>query len=250
MNLAIHRNAAEANDAAADMLARWLVLPEARNIMLAAGNTPLELYRRIAERSGRGADGKNLRLDRLHLFALDEYVGVPRGEPRNCANLIRRAAAQAWGVPDSQYFTVSSVETEAPESLRAHEENIAHAGGIDVIVLGLGQNGHLGFNEPGSAEDSPGRVLDLEPSSIEANRLWFGGEFAPARGATVGLKTILGSRRVLLLAYGPHKTAAVQAMVQGPRSSACPASFLQGHPQAHVFLDATAAAGLKGNGLR
>ena len=118
------------------------------------------------------------------------------------------------------------------------------AGGLDVIVLGLGQNGHLGFNEPGSAEDSIGRLLDLEGISTEANRKWFGGDYAPAQGITVGLKAILAARHVLILAYGVHKTAAVASMIEGPRGASCPASFLQGHPDAWAFLDDVAAARL------
>src|ERR1043166_5353127 len=125
--------------------------------MLASGNTPLELYRRIGER--------HLDLSHLNVFALDEYVGVPLDEPRNCANLLRRIAVDSWGVPASRFHTVSSLESDALESIRRHEEKIAAAGGLDVIVLGLGQNGHLGFNEPGTEESSLGRVVPLEPIS-------------------------------------------------------------------------------------
>ena len=176
---------------------------------------------------------------------LDEYVGVPREEPRNCANLLRRSVVEAWGIPSTQYHKVSSLEHEALESVRAHERRIEQAGGLDAIILGLGQNGHLGFNEPGSAEDSGARMLDLQPISIEANRKWFGGDYAPSKGATVGLKTILAARHVIVLAYGSHKTTAVAAMVEGKRGADCPGSFLQGHPDVHLFLDEAAAAGLR-----
>lgn len=237
MNLLVHSNAAGANAAAAGLLARWLVQPGVRNVMLAAGNTPLELYRLVGERQ--------LSLSHLNVFALDEYVGVPLDEPRNCANLIRRTAARPWGIPPERYFTVSSLEQEAAASVRAHEQRIEPTGGLDVIVLGLGRNAHLGFNEPGSAEDSAARVLDLDPVSIEANRQWFDGDYAPARGATVGLKTILAARRILILALGSHKAGAVRAMIEGPRGSQCPASFLQTHPDVTVILDAAAGAALQ-----
>jgi len=225
-----------ANAAAADCLATWLMLPTTRNVMVAAGNTPLELYRRVGERA--------LKLSHLNVFALDEYVGVPLEEPRNCANLLRRAVGEAWCIPAAQFHVVSSLEKDALASVREHERHIAAAGGLDVIVLGLGQNGHLGFNEPGSAEDAMGRLLELEPISIEANRNWFGGDYAPAKGVTVGLKTILAARHVLIMAYGSHKTTAVKAMVEGPRGAHCPASFLQRHPDTKVFLDEAAAARL------
>lgn len=234
MKLSIHPDAARANAAAADTLAAWLLAPDTRNVMVAAGNTPLDLYGRIGAR--------RLSLAHLNVFALDEYVGVPLEEPRNCANLLRRSVGEAWGIPAGQFYAVSSLESDALASVQAHERRIAEEGGLDVIVLGLGQNGHLGFNEPGSAEDSVGRLLDLEAISVEANRKWFGGVYAPDKGVTVGLKTILAARHVLVLAFGPHKAAAVKAMVAGPRGEACPASFLQGHPDARVFLDEAAVA--------
>jgi len=232
VNLSVHPSADLANAAAAALLTQWLSNLDFRHVMLAAGNTPLELYRRIGE--------NNLRLTHLNVYALDEYVGVPLEDPCNCANLIRRTAVEPWHVPASQYFTVSSLESDALASIQAHERRIMERGGLDVVVLGLGQNGHLGFNEPGSAEDSAARVLDLDKISIEANRQWFKGAYAPARGATVGLKCILAARHVLLMAYGSHKAVAVHAMLNGPRDSQCPASFLQGHPNAHVFLDKAA----------
>ena len=233
MKLRVHPSADVANVAATDCLADWLTAATTRNVMVAAGNTPTELYRRIGERG--------LTLSHLNVFALDEYVGVPLDEPRNCANLLRRSVRQAWGIPSAQFHTVSSLEADALTSVQEQERKITKAGGLDVIILGLGQNGHLGFNEPGSAEGSPGRLLDLETLSIEANRKWFGGDYAPAKGVTVGLKTILGARHVLIMAYGSHKTAAVKSMMEGPRSPQCPASLLQGHADTRVFLDEAAA---------
>jgi len=236
MNLSTHSTAAAADEAAADLLAGWLTSPGVRTLMLASGNTPIDLYRRIAERK--------LPLKHLTIFALDEYVGVPLDEPRNTANLLRRAAVDVWGIPAAQFFNVSSLESDALASIQQHERRITEAGGLDAIVLGLGQNGHLAFNEPGSASDSVGRVLDLETISIEANRKWFGGKYAPAKGVTVGLKTILAARRVLIQAYGSHKTTAVKAMIEGKIGPHCPASFLQQHPNVQVFLDDPAAATL------
>jgi glucosamine-6-phosphate deaminase len=244
MKVSVHPTADAANEAAADLLAAWLTTAGVRTLMVAAGNTPLDLYRRIGERS--------LNLGHLTVFALDEYVGVPPDEPRNCANLLRRSVVEHWGIPITQFFAISSVASEALASVCEQEHRIAEAGGVDVIVLGLGQNGHLGFNEPGSAADSSGRVVDLAPVSVEANRKWFGGKYAPKNGATVGLQTILSARRVLLLAYGAHKTAAVTAMMEKSASNRCPASFLQTHLNARVFLDEAAGLGLSSlvSGLR
>ena len=239
MNISTYATTGEAHDAAADCLVAWLAQSHTRNVMVAGGNSPLEVYHRVADR--------RLQLSHLNVFVLDEYVGVPPAEPRNCANLLRRSVAEAWGVPSSQFFIINPLESGALESVSGHEQRIAKLGGLDVMVLGLGQNGHLGFNEPGSAEDSCARLVALDPISVEANRQWFRGDYAPSLGVTVGLRTILAARHVLLLAYGPHKVAAVKAMVEGPRTDQCPASFLQGHPDVRVFLDNAAAAGLRVN---
>jgi len=236
MNTSIHSTTADLNAAAADCLVDWLARNETRNVMVAGGNTPLEVYRLVAE--------CRLKLSHLNIFALDEYIGVPLGEPRTCANLLRRSTAEAWGVPAARFFSVSSLERDALQSVRAHERRIAELGGLDVIVLGLGQNGHLGFNEPGSKPDSLGRVVELDAISVEANRKWFGGDYAPSRGVTVGLKTILSARHAMIMACGPTKTTAVKAMVEGPSTDQCPASFLQGHTDVRVFLDVPAASTL------
>lgn len=233
MNIFIHPTADAANAAATDRLAGWLAAPGVRTLMAAGGNTPLELYRRIAER--------RLDLDHLTVFALDEYVGVPVEEPRNCANLLRRSVAEAWRLPAGRFHAVSSHPEDASESVQNHERLIAAAGGLDVLILGLGQNGHLGFNEPGSDADSPARVLDLDPVSSEASRHWFLDAWTPAQGVTVGMPVLLAARRILIMAYGPHKTAAVAGMLRGPISPSCPASYLQTHPDVSVFLDTVAA---------
>ena len=237
MNVSIHSTPDLANTAAADRLAEWLRLPDTRNVMVAAGNSPIDLYGHIANR--------RLPLSHLEVFLLDEYVGVPDDEPRCCAGLLRRTVAEAWGIPSARFHTVDPHPDRALASVLAHEKHIDAAGGLHVLVLGLGQNGHLGFNEPGSTPDSTARVLDLEPISIEANRTWFGGDYAPAQGVTIGLRTLLAARHVIVLAFGAHKTRAVQSMLEATPSSDCPASFLQSHPDVHVFLDEAAAAGLR-----
>jgi glucosamine-6-phosphate deaminase len=236
VHVSIHQTADEASAAAADRLAEWLVDSTVRTVMVAGGTSPLDLYRRVAER--------RLDLGHLTVFALDEYVGVSPDEPRTCGNLLRAAVADAWAVPPERFHAVSPVASEALASVRRHEELVAAAGGLDVVVLGLGRNGHLGFNEPGSAADSAGRLVELEQVSVEANQEWFGGRYAPSVGVTAGLRTVLSARRALLLAFGAHKASAVAAMVEGPVSDECPASLLRPHPDAHVFLDERAAAGL------
>lgn len=203
------------------------------NLMLAGGNTPLALYDEIAA-------GKQS-LGHLTAFALDEYVGVPLEHPRNCANLIRNRAIRPWGIPESQYHCISSRESDAALSIAEHEAKIQAAGGLDLVILGLGQNGHIGFNEPGSIPQDVGRVVPLSSTSTEANRQWFEGEFAPHLGVTTGMSLILAARQIVLLAFGTPKAPAVKGMLSPPSNSNCPASFLQDHPRTFVYVDRLAA---------
>lgn len=240
MNLERFSDAASASSAAAERLCAWLAETECRNLMVAGGNSPLPLYERVAERlSTAEASARGIR-ERLRVFVLDEYVGVPAGHPRTTTELLRRVVQDAWGLPAGSFFGLSPRPDDALARLHAHERAVEAAGGLGAIVLGLGVNGHLGFNEPGSAPDSAARLVELQPASVEANRAWFAGTHAPSVGATVGLRTILAARRVLLVAFGEAKAEALRAMARGPVAPQCPASFLQQHPQAHVFVDAAA----------
>lgn len=233
MDIQIYPDATSATTAATDWLCQAFQTHRALNIMLAGGNTPLSLYAEVAERE--------LDLQHVHAFALDEYVGVPLEEPRNCANLLKQAVLRPWNIPMSRFHALSSLESEAEAAIKAHEEQIANQGGLDVVVLGLGRNGHIGFNEPGSDPDFPGRLVPLSQTSIDANREWFSDDYAPALGVTTGMRTLLASRSILLLAFGQHKAEAVAAMVNNPPNPQCPASYLQQHPHAVVLLDEAAA---------
>lgn len=236
VQLRVHRDARDAVREATDLLAQWIHDPAVRGLMVAGGNTPLPLYDAVAQR-GPVASG-------LQVYVLDEYVGVPETDPRTCTNLLRARVAIPWGVAGDAFWGLSSDEETALAAVEEHERRIEAEGGLDAIVLGLGRNGHLGFNEPGGDERSQAHVSVLAPASIDANAVWFGGQYAPRQGATVGLRTILGARRVLLMAFGAEKAEAAHAMLRGPRGPSCPASFLEGHPNLHVFLDDHAAAKL------
>ena len=202
------------------LLVGWLA--DARTLVVAGGNSPRELYRLVAER--RPA------VDHLDVFTLDEYLGVPVEHPGTCANLLRREVADAWGIPAERFHWLSSRSKTPPAGIAEHERKLAALGGIDAVVLGLGKNGHLGFNEPGSAPDSPGRVLDLTPTSVAANAEWFGGEYAPDQGchtwardaagrppgAAGGVRPGQGRRRVR------HRRGATDRGVPGVVAAAAP----------------------------
>lgn len=231
MRVTVYSSPKYASYAAASKLAGWL--KDSRTLVVAGGNSPRELYRLVV---GLPVSQS------LHVFTLDEYLGVPTDDPRTCANLLRREVADAWPIPPERFHALSSRIEDAEAGIVEHERQLEQCGGLDAVVLGLGRNGHLGFNEPGTSPHASGRVLNLTPTSITANAEWFDGEYAPAQGVTLGLRAILGARRVLLVAFGAIKANAVYSTVVVPPNESCPGSWLQLHPDAHLYLDEAAAA--------
>lgn len=212
---------------------------------LATGSSPLGLYRELARarRSGQ------LDLTRVHGFALDEYVGLPAGHPQSYREVLTREVCDPLGldpanlhVPDGSGGTLDELAAAAT----AYDDSIRERGGIDVQILGIGSNGHIGFNEPGSSLSSRTRVKRLsDRTRLDNARFFTHPEDVPTHCVTQGLGTILEARELLLVATGPGKTAAVAAAVEGPLTASCPASVLQWHARAEVVVDEAAATGLR-----
>ncbi len=212
---------------------------------LATGSSPLGLYRELGRAVARGeAD-----FARALGVALDEYVGLPPGHPEGYREVLLRDVCGVIGlapdrlaVPDGSGHDVPSLMAAAA----AYEARIAQLGGVDVQVLGIGANGHLGFNEPGSALTSRTRVKRLSDRTRRDNARFFRGlDDVPTHCVTQGLGTILEARRLVLVATGDAKADAVAAALEGPLTASVPASVLQWHPDTVVCLAEAAAAALR-----
>ncbi len=205
---------------------------------LATGSTTLPLYRELIA----------MKLDwrKVTTFNLDEYVGLPREHPQSFhsvmwANLFRHVniAARNVHVPDGN-------PRDIPKACAAYERQIGAAGGIDVQVLGIGTDGHIGFNEPTSSLASRTRIKTLTQRTRQDNARFFGGPSqVPHHVVTMGIGTIMDARRIVLLAFGPTKARAIAEAVEGPIASVNPASVLQMHPVVKVCLDEPAASRLQ-----
>ncbi len=205
-------------------------------IGLPTGSTPLGLYRELSELVSRG----ELDVSLWRPVAIDEYVG-PREHP--CSN--RSYFVRHWdaipGAPAVEQFEPQSSDPYGEASSFA--ARLAAAGGLDVAVLGIGINGHVAFNEPGSRADSGARPVSLhEESRRSAAACW--GADTPERGLTLGMAELLAARCVVLLANGHAKAGVIARALRSPVSSECPASFLQRHDHLEVVLDEQAASGL------
>lgn len=202
---------------------------------LATGNTSIPLYESLAQRALSG----EITLARFRPpFAIDEYaVGNPN---HPCAN--RAFFGRYWdhisGSKLVQQFDPTAADLSAEADSFA--ERLAGAGGLDLAILGVGINGHLAFNEPGTPRDRQAMFTELTAQTRASAAACFG-ETVPTHGLTLGLAEILAARRVLLLANGALKAEVVARALEGPVSADCPASFLQEHPHCSVVLDAAAA---------
>lgn len=207
---------------------------------LATGSSPLPVYRELIERHARG----ELSFAGVRAFTLDEYVGLPRSHPESYHSVIRRELTDQVDLdrvdaPDGQ-------ATDIPAEAARFEAAIVEAGGIDVQLLGIGTDGHIGFNEPGSSLASRTRVKTLTQQTRDDNARFFDSvDDVPHHVLTQGLGTILDARHLVLIATGSSKAGAVAAAVEGPVSAFCPASVLQLHPHATVVVDEPAAAQLR-----
>jgi glucosamine-6-phosphate deaminase len=227
---------------AADVVGR-LVTGRPRAVLgLATGSSVLGLYDELAARVAAGT----LSLRQVRGFLLDEYVGLPPGHPQSYrsvidAELLSRVDLAAGAVrgPQAERVDVTAACAE-------YEALIGAAGGIDLQLLGIGTDGHLAFNEPGSSLASRTRIKTLTPRTRADNARFFGSpDEVPHHVLTQGLGTILEARHLLLLATGGRKAEAVAAMVEGPLAARCPASVLQTHRYATVLLDEAAASRLE-----
>ena len=209
---------------------------------LATGSSPLPVYDELAARHER--DG--LDFSRASGFALDEYVGLPPGHPESYREVVRREFTNRVNIRPENVHGPDGAAADIPAACRAYEAAIAAAGGVDLQILGVGTDGHIAFNEPGSSFASRTRIKSLIEQTRRDNARFFSSlADVPHHVLTQGLGTIMEARHVILLATGAQKAQAVREFVEGPVATICPASILQFHPHATVLLDEAAASALK-----
>ncbi len=229
---------AEVAHAAADVIESLVARKPGAALGVATGGTPRATYDELARRHAAGG----VSFTDVRLFLLDEYVGLPPGHDSSYLSTVLREVAEPWSVPLLQVHAPDP--SRLPASADDYERLIADVGGIDVQLLGIGTDGHLGFNEPGSSLASRTRIKTLTARTRADNAPYFVEEDVPRHVITQGIGTILEARHLLLIATGPAKAEAVAAAVEGPLTASCPASALQLHPHVTVLLDPEAASGL------
>lgn len=242
MEVVILNGSKQIGTLAADAMGELLGRKPDAVLGLATGSSPLPTYDELVARHER--DG--LDFSRASAFTLDEYVGLPAGHPESYREVIRREFTDRVNIAPENVHGPDGTATDILAACRAYEEAIAAAGGIDLQLLGVGTDGHIGFNEPGSSFASRTRIKSLIEQTRRDNARFFSSlAEVPHHVLTQGLGTIMDARHVILVATGAQKAQAVREFVEGPVSAICPASVLQFHPHTTVLLDEAAASALK-----
>ncbi|GAB2467863.1 glucosamine-6-phosphate deaminase [Xylanimonas ulmi] len=210
---------------------------------LATGSSPLRVYDELARRHVEAG----LSFAQARGFMLDEYVDLPTDHHERYRNVIEREIASRVEWAPEQVSGPDGGADDLPAACEAYERAIAAAGGVDLQLLGVGTDGHIGFNEPGSSLASRTRIKTLTHQTRADNARFFGGDvdLVPRHCVTQGLGTIMAARHLVLLATGKQKAEAVHQLVEGPVSAMWPASVMQLHPHATVLVDDAAASRLQ-----
>jgi glucosamine-6-phosphate deaminase len=238
----IQRTPAEAVRIAAQQVAQLVRERPAATLGLATGRTMVPFYQELVAVHRQ----TQLSFRRTTVFALDEYRHASPAHPASCRGFLERQVLRYIDIEPERVKLLDGRAADPLEECRQYEISIQEAGGIDLQLLGIGGNGHIGFNEPGSTIASRARVVTLSELTREVNAPQWGGHpgDVPREALTLGIGTILEARACLLLAFGASKAGAVAAAVEGPVTPVVPASALQTHPATTFVLDADAAGRL------
>lgn len=228
---------------AANIISAQVILKPDCVLGLATGSTPLGTYEQLVEGFNRG----DLDFSRVTTVNLDEYCGLPEENEQSYHYFMRQNLFRHINIPEDHTFVPDGMEADSTLACQAHEDIIRKLGGIDIQLLGLGNNGHIGFNEPGPVFEKETHPVDLTESTIRANARFFERiEQVPTRAYTMGIKTIMQARRILVVVSGEDKADAVKAALTGPVTPKVPASILQLHPNVMLVADKAAMSKVQG----
>jgi len=243
MEVVILRDSAEIGRVGADAIETLLRGKPDAVLGLATGSSPLTVYDELAARC---ADGR-VSFQQARGFTLDEYVGLPADHPENYRNVITTTFVSRVDFPPGAAQGPDGLAEDVAGACATYDQAIKAAGGVDLQILGIGTDGHIGFNEPGSSLASRTRIKTLTRQTRMDNARFFDGDIdaVPTHCLTQGLGTIMEARHIVLVATGRAKAEAVHHLVEGPVSAMWPGTILQHHPHVTVLLDEAAAQRLQ-----
>jgi glucosamine-6-phosphate deaminase len=241
MRVVILSDAAAVARFGADIFVQQIKQKPASVLSFATGSSPLALYQQLIN----DCQHKKVSFKDVTSFNLDEYFGLASTHPQSYRYFMNHHLFDHIDIDKNQTYIPQGDASDPFIACQKYENKIKEYGGIDIQLLGIGRNGHIGFNEPSSALMSRTRVKTLTRETIADNARFFSAdEYQPHMALTMGIGTILDAKKIILLATGKSKASAIKACVEGPLTAACPASALQLHQQAILILDEDAASEL------
>lgn len=237
MNIIKAKDYQDMSRKAANIISAQVIMKPDCVLGLATGSTPVGTYAQLVEWYKKG----DLDFSRVSTVNLDEYRGLTHSDPQSYYYFMQENLFQHVNIREEATFVPDGTNLDAEAACAKHEEIIRSLGGIDLQLLGLGNNGHIGFNEPGAAFEKETHCVDLTQSTIEANSRFFDSiDQVPTQAYTMGIRTIMQAKRILVVANGEAKADAVAKAFWGPVTPEVPGSILQMHPNVTLVADEAA----------
>src|SRR4051812_44616024 len=243
VNLDVVADAEAMSARAANLVAETIQQKPDAAICLPTGSTPLGMFEALAAKVA----AREVDFSHVELYCLDEYVGVDRHDPNSLTRWLWSAFVTQVGIDQQRVHTLPTMAANPHEAAALFDQELVQRGGLDLAVLGLGPNGHIGYNEPGSTPESRTRVVDLTPQSLrQASAYWSGNLSVPDVAITLGVGTLLEARRIVLIVSGEAKATILRRTLEELPSAEVPASWLRlAGQRLHVVADRAAASELQ-----
>lgn len=226
---------------AANIISAQIIMKPNCVLGLATGSSPVGTYKQLVEWYKKG----DLDFSKVTSINLDEYKGLSPENEQSYRYFMNTHLFDLVNIDKSRTFVPDGLEPDSDRACSVYNHIIAREGGVDLQLLGLGRNGHIGFNEPGEAFEKETHCVDLTESTIEANKRFFASEDeVPRQAYSMGIKSIMQAKKILVIVSGADKADALKAMISGPITPAVPASILQLHNDVIVVADADALSKL------
>lgn len=241
MQLEVYHNHEEQSNSAAELMIETVVNKPNAVITLATGDSPKRAYQLFVEKVIK----QGIDISQVFFTGLDEWVDVPPTNPGSCHFFLHQYIFSPLKLSASQYHLFKSAGETAGADCQQMNNVLAAKGGIDLMVVGVGINGHIGFNEPGASLENEAHVAQLEPVTLQVGQKYFDGKTAIQKGMTLGLKQVMSARTLLAMANGEKKVGIIQTALEGKISNQVPISLIRQHTNGIVMLDEAAASLLK-----
>lgn len=239
MNVKIFNSASEIGVEAAKLIINKIKENGSAILGLATGSSPIPTYKELINAYNDG----DITFKDVKSFNLDEYCGIPASDKNSYYTFMHENLFNYIDIKEDNIKVPNGNPDNVDEYCQSYDNKIKEAGGIDIQLLGIGRNGHIGFNEPANSFTKGTYKVKLTDSTIEANKRFFEKvEDVPTEAITMGVESILNAKEIILIATGKDKAQAIHDMVKGAVSPSCPASILQMHSNVHIFIDTDAAS--------